>query len=561
MNKFINNNEGQKDWPSGKVPTIQIAFLRLLLDHEQSKTTAYQRMKSHSYPDISDAVEVLLELKFIEKSREDRGIHFYERGHKAEKFYKITDNGLNSLLKVFTLLSPQQFWESAFLFSIRQDDYFEKNEFERIYHEYERKIIGYYPKNGYLIRPFSINLLFQKWYKDNYKLDNNDSVSVPDSQKILECLARYRSLTLDQLVTKTQIPRGKILMILEGNSNTVSTIYQTYNILSDLNTTVDPLYREFTAGFDVMSLAIYEDTSKEEKKYELSLFGVMLVLTIIRHFYYGIDDLYNSQDLPIDLYYNDLDLNSYYDIIATNYHDKLPLIFGKWNLLKKNFRSRLYDNFDFAIYKNPNNNTFDSSILSEMYKGNKEFYNDLTLMSDNNLRYLNEFFTKGISTYESYKKKYSAKINNSIVSKKLFELADLIDYLSKINNIIKPDYDDGNDITIGPSKPLLKKFENSFVITFTFLFFLNMNIPHYLLHKKDSIETETTKTFLIEKEEREVGNPTQRLLAVVDKDKEIKKWLSDWIKDILDYRKNASKKISILYDEVNYENKKVVKKK
>ena len=345
----------------------------------------------------------------------------------------------------------------------------------------------------------------------------------------------------------------KILMILEGNSNTVSPTYQPYNILSDLNTTVEPLYREPTAGFGVMSLAIDEDTSKKEKKYELSLFGVMLVLTIIRHFYYGIDDLYNSQDLRMNLYYTDLKLNSYYDVIATNYHKKLPLIFGKWNLLKKNFQSRLYDNFDFTIYKNPHNNTFDSSLLSEMSQGNKEFYNDLALMSDNNLRYLNEFFTIGKSIYESYKKKYSAKIDNSVVSKKLFQLGDIIYYFLKINDIVKPDYDDGNDIIIGPSKPLLKKFENSFAITFTFLFYINMNIPQYLLHKKDSIKTESTKIFLVEKEEREIGNPKQRLLSVINKDEEIKKWLYDWIQDILEYRKKTSKKISILYNEINYD--------
>jgi len=61
--------------------------------------------------------------------------------------------------------------------------------------------------------------------------------------------------------------------------------------------------------------------------YELSLFGVLLVQTVI---------LYNQMNkLQYGLYYNDMLLEDYYDKIASNYQNKLPLIFGKWNLLKK----------------------------------------------------------------------------------------------------------------------------------------------------------------------------------------------------------------------------------
>ena len=207
MNKFI-NNECPERWFSGKVPWIQINFLRLLLDGEQSKTTAFQRMKSHYYPDISKAVDELLKLTFIEKTREDNETLSSERGHKPEKFYKITANGLNALLKIFTLLSPQQFWETAFLFSIKQENYI-KNEFERIYSKYERNIIGYYSNNGYLTKPFSINLLFQKWYKVNYILDNVDSVFAPESQIILECLARNRISNFKSISRKNTDPKNE----------------------------------------------------------------------------------------------------------------------------------------------------------------------------------------------------------------------------------------------------------------------------------------------------------------------------------------------------------------
>ena len=81
--------------------------------------------------------------------------------------------------------------------------------------------------------------------------------------------------------------------------------------------------------------------------YELSLFGIMFVIAVIRYHPIGIDKvryvfliymlMHKSR-----LFFEDIPLEEYFDKIALNYHDKLPLIFGKWSLLKKELGSLFF---------------------------------------------------------------------------------------------------------------------------------------------------------------------------------------------------------------------------
>jgi len=87
----------------------------------------------------------------------------------------------------------------------------------------------------------------------------------------------------------------------------------------------------------------------------------MLVIALVRFHYIGIDKarfpIFNRQTAAaaadmLRLFFEDISLQEYFDKIALNYPDKLPLIFGKWSLLKEELGSLfLYDNFDFLLYK------------------------------------------------------------------------------------------------------------------------------------------------------------------------------------------------------------------
>ena len=61
----------------------------------------------------------------------------------------------------------------------------------------------------------------------------------------------------------------------------------------------------------------------------LSLFGIMLTIPLIRYHYVGIDIIRcpNVHTDRLLLFYADITQEEYYDRIAHNYPEKLPLIF------------------------------------------------------------------------------------------------------------------------------------------------------------------------------------------------------------------------------------------
>lgn len=55
--------------------------------------------------------------------------------------------------------------------------------------------------------------------------------------------------------------------------------------------------------------------------------------------------------LTLGLYYDNVLFEEYYDTIASNYQKKLPLIFGKWYLLKRILKVFSAYNFDIILDK------------------------------------------------------------------------------------------------------------------------------------------------------------------------------------------------------------------
>jgi hypothetical protein len=67
------------------------------------------------------------------------------------------------------------------------------------------------------------------------------------------------------------------------------------------------------------------------KRYELTLFGVILIPAVV----------YYKHTVKSYIYFDELllghSIKKYYNIVVSNYKDKLPLIFKKWQLLVKVF--------------------------------------------------------------------------------------------------------------------------------------------------------------------------------------------------------------------------------
>lgn len=88
---------------------------------------------------------------------------------------------------------------------------------------------------------------------------------------------------------------------------------------------------------------VVKPNKTNENSYELSLFGVALALATIS---------YNDRHrLKHGLHYQNIGYPDYFDNIIHNYQHKLPLIFGKWRILKSILKLFSAYNFDVILDK------------------------------------------------------------------------------------------------------------------------------------------------------------------------------------------------------------------
>ena len=112
----------------------------------------------------------------------------------------------------------------------------------------------------------------------------------------------------------------------------------------------------------------------------------MLVITLVRY--------HDMNRLKLGLYYNNILFGEYYDKIASNYKKKLPLIFGKWYLLKRILKIFSAYNFDIILDKEARSNF--------MTGDNSKFYNSFITVTVHNHKQLGEVQVKGLEEYGNY---------------------------------------------------------------------------------------------------------------------------------------------------------------
>jgi hypothetical protein len=153
--------------------------------------------------------------------------------------------------------------------------------------------------------------------------------------KVLECLLLNRRITIKELIELTRLKEETVTEIIEEHSMTQNR-YSQY--IDDYGLDYQSYNRSESITIDLLNhLLIVPVKNKNEKeknneKYELSLLGVLLVLAIISL------ERRNEDTINFNHYKSD-----YYNTAASNYREKLPLIFEKWGLLKKILRHRLYE--------------------------------------------------------------------------------------------------------------------------------------------------------------------------------------------------------------------------
>lgn len=507
-------------WYKGKTPTLRINILKEVLNGGQISKSKYEEISNSFYSDISHAIDYLQNTNgFIVFTKKD-----FSSRKKPANLYNLTKEGLKALLDIS--LKPNEFWKIVILLVLSN----KKNnfDFEKYYNEFENDILGFSSTKDYFYRLFpikKITFLLDAWINHNYSAKNaKNDISI--QHRILECLAINRNLTLEQIAEKIKVTKDDLNLIQDIK------ILENYPVSEDV-------------GYIPLIINKNKKNENDIPYYELSLFGIMVVLTIIKHYHIGLYELrlhHTTSDINIFL--------NYFDIIAKNYKDKLPFIFGKWDILKEYLGSLLYRNFDFLIYKD-GYNTFDSSVWNISH-GNKEFFEEIDKMGYHFKDSLYQIYINAVKVFIGFQENFNliddtriTPIYNKINKlKKILKTIDIphpldgyFDDDKKVNDIFNKDTN---------KNELISLKEDAFRDGLSFLFYINLNTSDYPL-SKDELEGNISKSL---QENSLLGEPNVRLFKIILKDKEIRRWFSQKINEIIEYRHTTTKRMDKFYEDV-----------
>lgn len=252
----------------------------------------------------------------------------------------------------------------------------------------------------------------------------------------------------------------------------------------------------------------------------------------------------------------------YYDKIASYYPEKLPMIFGKWKLLRRHLRFDWFPTiFDYLFIDKT-----EILSLSILLGGNKEIYDNIRSAMLNTVSKFAMVYNAGTLALDSdYPDEFRDNMHYSLMEAKLDEINMLLRY-SSVESFIqymmkrKKELLDSNYAHVSleykdmpawkvsqqmeidwEEKKLnfldeLHYIENAIAEEFSFLFFIG------LLRENDSKASDYPITISIP-ESPGLVCPKWFLQRVLHDDTEIRNKLLGWIDETLNYQKLALEKI------------------
>ena len=257
-----------------------------------------------------------------------------------------------------------------------------------------------------------------------------------------------------------------------------------------------------------------------------------------------------------------------YDKIASNYKDKLPLIFGKWKLLKLVLDFDSFPSiFDYLFLSKP-----EILSLSVLLGGNKEIYDNIRSAA---LSTINKFFivyddcTSAIYSNdgpeEFLKSKHyqfiTDKLNEIEISLRYSDLKSFAQYMKNKNiqsNLVRlpPNSKDMSDLTVGKLSANSEEnlnfetdlhfIENALADEFSFLFYIG------LLRDNSHKASDYPLTTAFIRPSRNLVYPKDFLMQIVRSDVEIRKKLEEWINEATSYQNLSLEKINQIGVDLKY---------
>lgn len=307
-------------------------------------------------------------------------------------------------------------------------------------------------------------------------------------------------------------------------------------------------YNKKYQDFLLHSTVITNKNSDGITTYSLSLFGIMLAFSIIRYC--------DMNKLKYGLYHKDIALPDYYDKIAFNYEDKLPLIFGKWDILKHILR--LFSAYNFDIILDKDFRLRDDERISIIRGGNKELFDasrEIVLQTREQMGY---FLRAGRSVWPGHipgmLNEYYAEQNNDTdyLMKNNFEVSGNLD-LSRVSiiaqnlirimillNPLEHGFSDLFQLSQEGARELSFRFEKFFEDEITALYYFHLYYEYGFdtrINKPASYYYSSTN-----RKNKPMFLPKRCLELIIQNDKKkplIGEWYDGWIEDISNLQKEV----------------------
>ena len=349
---------GNKKWHVTRKPWLQLEILTCLVLYGKQSKGMVESLLTHRYhADIINAFKKLENNTMIIRS--GRVCNLGARG-KPQYYYEITHEGLELLITYD--VHPLKFWKTMIGYCHHYDEGLTSEQVDKFYALFEEKFMKY-RNHGFSFQLDTFNNMCHDWLDNVIQKASRPSME----QKVIEVLAIHRGLTFEQLAERLGAGEDELNKYLSTYT------LQSYKPPMDKTVYLDQgvIGKKYNKKYwDLLlhSAITYKRNGRDSKKtYELSLFGIILALFLVRY--------YDMEKLKQGLHYNDITFADYYDKIAYNYQDKLPLIFGKWKLLKNVLK--IYSAYYFDIILNKEVRLSDSEKFSIIRGGNKELYDGI----------------------------------------------------------------------------------------------------------------------------------------------------------------------------------------
>lgn len=488
-----------------KPPKLKFNILEFLATRGSSSKAGLRKDLGRWYPDISHSVDDL-----------SRGGHIIIAGKKLgrgkmEVYYAITKKGLRALLYV---LSPVRFWEILHGYCQNSDEMVTWDKIEEFYQIVIRRHLKY-SDHGFSSLLDIFDNLCSNWLQETIAKSND----ITPLQKVLEILASYPKISLEKLLEEIHEPKSRIKEILRSHSSTSIPPKKYFSFFLEM------LNKGYT-DFLIQNLIITtQDTNDTKPTYELSLFGVMLCLIMIR---------YNDMGRLRGGLYREVSFEKYYDKIALNYRDKLPLIFKKWNQLKGILGVFTYYNFDIVLDGEIHRNS--KSLPSVRKGGNKELIEGIKEIILENRESMSDFVDAGWKVLGKYilpeaVNRPGLRVENRPGLNKVFWLCfkfrELLTLLNPIPSVSPTPSIGMMGVTQG-NRGILEDMEKSFADEITAFYYMN-------LRNDSNIRVIEPRNDSIESLKPQDKTPKQCLSLLLKQDKEkplLREWSSKWWDDL-----------------------------